>query len=249
MSSVRDQAPVRDLLESAVPREPRAALTAAEVRALGRRRTRRSRAVGAVIAATAIAMSGIGIVRYVAPSTDQLAPSTTVGPSPRTSYSPTPTPSPTGPDFAALTGTRWLPDLVGGSVATRQAMPEEVGDAPRALLTFEPGHLLVLDYMEKGRVTTVRGTWAATSETPAVDVEAQGTLRLTLPVPARAPSTLVLLLNRLSLVSSFAMFVPENPPPSLAPLTMSAYSNATGILLVDLVKPDIVLPSPYPRRP
>lgn len=249
MSSVRDQTPVRDLLESSVPRDPRGTLTAAEVRALGNRRSRRSRAVGAVIAVTAVAVSGIGIVRYVAPSTDQVVPPTTVGPGPRTSYSPAPTPSATGPDFAALAGTRWLPDLVGASAATRQAMPEDTGSAPRALMTFEPGHVLVLDYMEKGRVTTVRGSWVATSETPAVDVQARGTLRLTLPVPAKAPATLVLLLNRLSLASSFAMFVPENPPPSIVPLTMSAYSTSVGMVVADLVKPGLVLPSPYPRRP
>jgi len=241
---------VRELLESAVPYDARGAAPAAEVRRLGRRRQRRSQAVGVVIGVTAVALSTVGVVRFVVPVADQVTrPTTTVAPSPRASYTPQPTPTPTGPELSAIVGTRWLVDIVAAAAATEQAYPEQAGDAPRALMTFEPDHVLVLDYMEKGRTTTVRGTWAATSESPALDVDARGDLRLTLATPSRAPATLALLLNRVSLVKSFAMFVPEHPPASIEPLTMSAYSNASGVLIADLVKPGLVLPSPYPQRP
>jgi hypothetical protein len=240
---------VRELLESAVPYDARGAAPAAEVRRLGRRRQRRSQAVGVVIGVTAIALSTVGVVRFVLPVADQVAPTTTVAPSPRASFTPQPTPTPTGPELSTIVGTRWLVDLVDAQVATEQAYPEDTGSAPRALMTFEPDHVLVLDYIEKGRTTTVRGTWAATSESPALDGHAAGELRLTLATPSRAPATLVLLLNRASLVTSFAMLVPDNPPPSLAPLTMSAYSSVGGVFIADLVKPGLVLPSPYPQRP
>jgi hypothetical protein len=248
MSSVRDMPSVRHLLEAAVPREPGAALTAVEVRAIGRRRVRRSQVAGAAIAVMAIAVSSVGIVRSLAPSPAPVRPTVTVAPSPHPSFRPLPAPSPTGPDFAGLAGTRWIPDLVGSAVSTRQAYPDEPGNAPRALMTFEPGHILVLDYIEHGRTTTLRGTWVATSDTPAVDARAHGSLFLTLPA-ASAPDTLVMLLNRLSLVTSYAMYVPDRPPPSIAPLTMSAYENASSVFVADLVKPGVVLPSSYPRRP
>ena len=240
---------VRELLESAAPYDARAHASGAELRRLGQRRQRRSQAVGVVIGVTAVALSIVGIVRFVVPLQGQVAPSTTTGPSPRSSFTPQPVPSPTGPDLGALAGTRWIPDLIGSGVSTVQAYPDEPGNLPRALMTFEPGHVLVLDYIERGRTTTVRGTWAATSQSPALDVDARGDLRLTLATPSHAPNTLVLLLNRLSLVKSFAMFVPDNPPPSIAHLTMSAYSNASGVIIADLVKPGYVLPSVYPQRP
>ena len=240
----------RELLESAVPYDLRGAVPAAEVRRLGRRRQRRSQAIGVVIGVTAVALSTVGLVRLVVPATDKVAPTTTtVAPTPRASFSPVPTPAPSGPELSSIVGTRWLVDVVAAGAATTQAYPEDTGPAPRAILTFEDGHALVLDYMEKGRTTTVRGNWIATSESPALDVHAKGDLRLVLPTPAKAPPTLVLLLNRISLVTSFAMFVPENPPPSIAHLTMSAYSNASGVLIADLVKPGYVLPSVYPQRP
>jgi hypothetical protein len=94
----------------------------------------------------------------------------------------------------------------------------------------------------------VRGTWVATSDTPAVDARAHGSLLFTLP-SASAPDTLVLLLNRLSLVTAYAMYVPDGPPPSMAPLTMSAYQKASSVFVADLVKPGVVLPAAYPRRP
>ena len=240
----------RELLESAVPYDARGTAPAAEVRRLGRRRQRRSQAVGVAIGVTAVALSTVGVVRFVVPVADEVAPSTTtVAPSPRASFTSQPTPAPSGPELSSITGTRWLVDIVAAAAATTQAYPEQKGDAPRALMTFEPDHVLVLDYMEKGRTTTVRGTWAATSESQALDANARGDLRLTLATPSHAPSVLVLLLNRLSLVKSFAMFVPDNPPPSIASLTMSAYSNASGVVIADLVKPGYVLPSPYPQRP
>ena len=239
----------RELLESAVPYDLRGAVPAAEVRRLGRRRQRRSQAVGVVIGVTAVALSTVGVVRFVLPAANQVAPTTTVTPTPRASFTSHPTPAPSGPELSSITGSRWLVDIVAAAAATTQAYPEDKGGAPRALMTFEPGHVLVLDYMEKGRTTTVRGTWAATSESPALDVDARGDLRLTLATPSHAPNTLVLLLNRLSLVKSFAMFVPDNPPPSIAHLTMSAYSNASGVIIADLVKSGYVLPSVYPQRP
>jgi hypothetical protein len=241
---------VRELLESAVPYDTRGVLPAAEVRRLGRRRQRRSQAVGVVIGVTAVALSTVGIVRFVVPVADVARPATTVGPTARASSTPQPLPSPTGPELASLVGSRWLLDLVGSQVATQQAYPEDPGAAPRALMTFEPGHVLVVDYMEKGRTTTVRGTWIATSLTPALDEKARGDLRLTLTTPSHAPTVLLMLLNRLSLVSSFAMVVPDSTPPSsIAPLMMAAYSAVGGVASADLVKPGYVLPSPYPSRP
>ena len=242
---------VRELLESAAPYDarPHASAPAAELRRLGQRRQRRSQAVGVVIGVTAVALSIVGIVRFVVPLQGQVAPSTTTGPSPRSSFTPQPVPSPTGPDLGALAGTRWIPDLIGSGVSTVQAYPDEPGNLPRALMTFEPGHVLVLDYIERGRTTTVRGTWAATSDTPALDARTHGSLRLSLIAPPHAPSVLVLLLNRFSIVSSYAMYVPVGPPPSLEALTMSAYENASGVAVFDLVKPGAVLPSAYPRRP
>ena len=240
---------VRELLESAVPYDLRGATPAAEVRRLGRRRQRRSQAVGVVIGVTAVALSTVGVVRFVVPVADQVAPTSTVSPTPHASFTPQPTPAPSGPELSAIIGSRWIVDIVGAAAATTQAYPEDKGGAPRALMTFEPDHVLVLDYMEKARTTTVRGTWAATSESPALDVNARGDLRLTLATPSHAPSTLVLLLNRISLVKSYAMFVPDGPPPYVANLTMSAYSNASGVFVADLVKPGYVLPSVYPQRP
>ena len=239
----------RELLESAVPYDLRGATPAAEVRRLGRRRQRRSQAIGVVIGVTAVALSTVGVVRFVLPVADQMAPTTTVSPTPHASFTPQPTPAPSGPELSTITGSRWLVDIVAAAAATTQAYPEDKGGAPRAILTFETGHALVLDYMENGRTTTVRGNWLATSESPALDVHAKGDLRLVLPTPAKAPQTLVLLLNRISLVKSFAMFVPDNPPPYVAHLTMSAYSNASGVVIADLVKPGYVLPPVYPVRP
>ena len=238
-----------ELLESAMPNDVRTDVPAAEVRRLGDRRRRRSRAAGVVIGVTAVALSTVGVVWFVLPSSTPSVPTSTVAPTPHASFDPAPSPAPTGPELSSIVGTRWLVDLVDAGAATTQAYPEQKGPAPRALMTFEPGHVLVLDYMEKGRTTTVRGTWLATSQSPALDANARGDLRLTLSTPAGAPQPLALLLTRLSLVTHVAMFVPDNPPPSIASLTMSAYAAANGLVLADLVKPGYVLPSPYPGRP
>ncbi len=240
---------VRELLESVVPKDEHDHLRGADVRRLGRRRQRRDQAVNVVVGVTAAAVSIVGVVRFVAPISSRGLPSTTIGPSPRASSTARPAPTLTGPDFAALNGTRWIPDLINAAVSTQQAYPDERGNAPRALVTFEPGHVLVVDYIEDGRTTTVRGTWVATSDTPEVDVRARGLLRLSLATPPNAPSVLVLLINRLSLVSAFAMFTTNGPPPSLEALTMSMFHDAVGLVAVDLVKPDLLLPSPYPLRP
>jgi len=240
---------IRELLESAVAYDARGQVPAAEVRRLGRQRQRRSQAVGGVIGVTALGLSIVGVVRFVVPVQGQVATSTSVSPTPRASYSAQPLPSPTVPDFVALTGTRWIPDLVGSRVSTQQAYPDDPGNLPRALMTFEPGHVLVLDYMEKGRTTTVRGTWAATSDTPELDGRAHGFLRLTLVAPSHAPPVLTMLLIRLSLASGYGLYASDGPPPSLDGLSMTAYADNVGLAYADLVKEGVVLPAPYPRRP
>ena len=239
---------VRELLETAVPREPRAAVPAAELRGIAGRRTRRGQAAGVAVALAAVAVATVVGVRAFkpAPERNQVAVTPTVLPS----VTPVITPPPSGAEFAALVGTRWIPDLVNTGVATTQAYPDDAGTAPRALITFEAGHVLVVDYVANGHTTTVRGTWLATSSTPAVDDRAAGALRISLSAPAGAPDDLTRLVNRLSLVAFYAMYASEGPPPSLTPFTMTGYSVANvSMVAIDLVKPGVVLPSPYPSRP
>jgi hypothetical protein len=243
---------VRDLLETAVPLERDVAASPAELRAIGRRRQRRSQAVGVTVGLVSVVAAGVVAVTALGPRTTEgsVAVQPTASAPSWPSPTPTITPPVTGADFAALVGTRWIPDLVNTGVTTTQAYPDERGAAPRALVTFGAGHVLVVDYVENGRTTTVRGTWVATSGTPALDARALGSLRLTVTAPAGAPAALVRFVNRLSLAAAYGMVAGDGAPPSLAPLTMLGYSvsNVT-VIAIDLVKPGVVLPSAYPQRP
>lgn len=237
---------VRELLETAAPPAARPTSSSAEVRRLGDRRRRRSQAVGAVVAVTAVAASALVGVRVLAPAAPRQdrAVATT----------PTPTPTPTQAQLpvSALEGTRWIPDLVTMGATTMQAYPDEPGDLPRALLTFERGGVLVLDVVLPGRPTaTIRGRWTATSTAPTLDPLLEADLHLDLVVPPGAPNAVVSLVSRLTTIVTAEGYRPQDAPPSMASMSLYLYGPMhTGVLgLIDLVRPGAHLPSSYPARP
>jgi hypothetical protein len=240
----------RELLEQAAPSEVRAPLPAAEVRRLGDRRRRRGNAVGALVAVAAVsaaAVVGVHVLDGAAP-----APSAPV-------TQPTPTPAPSRPDgqqpVRALEGTRWIPDLVLFSATTSQAYPDETGDRPRALLTFEADGSLVLDVMLTGRApVSVRGSWTVTADagsSAALTPSLRARVGLDLTAPDGAPQAVASLVARLDLVTTAEGYLPEGAPPSIEPMTLILYgpNHTTVYGVIDLVKKDVVLPSPYPSRP
>lgn len=237
---------VRELLESAAPAPQRAPLPAAEVRRRGDRRRRRGIAVGAATAAAAVACAsliGLRLVEAPASRSDRAAVGT-----------PSPVPSRTlnWTPLRALEGTRWVPDLVAMKATGTQAYPDESGRAPRALLTFEKGGVLVLDVMLPDTpVVTVRGTWEAVSTWPDLDETLLANVTLRIEAPAGAPDPVVALVSRLALVATAEGHEVGMPPPSLEPVTLFLYGSMhTGVLgVIDQVRPDAVLPSPYPSRP
>ncbi len=237
---------VRELLETAAPPAPRPTSSSAEVRSLGDRRRRRSQAVGAVVAVTAVTAAALVGVRVLAPAAPQ--------PDRAVATTPTPTPTPAEPQLpvSALEGTRWIPDLVTMGATTMQAYPDEPGDLPRALLTFERGGFLVLDVMLPGRpTTTIRGRWTATSAAPALDPLLKADVRLDLVAPPGASTAVVSLVSRLTTIAIAEGYLPQDAPPSMASMSLFLYGRMhSGVLgLVDQVRPGAVLPSPYPTRP
>lgn len=237
---------VRELLETAAPPAPQPTSSSAEVRSLGDRRRRRSQVVGAVVAVTAVtaaAMVGVRVLAPAAPRQDRAVATT-----------PTPTPTPTQAQLrvSALEGTRWIPDLVAMGAAATQAYPDEPGDLPRALLTFERGGVLVLDVMLPGRpTTTIRGRWTATSAVPTLGPLLKADVRLDLVAPPGASVAVVSLVARLTTIAAAEGYLPTGAPPSLEALSLFLYGPMrTGVLgLIDQVRPGAVLPSPYPTRP
>lgn len=244
MPSVREDG-LRDLLELAAPAPARPALPASEVRRRGDRRRRRSTALGAVVAVTAVATAAFVGVRILEP--------VPAGPDRSVATRPSPTPTPSGSPLRALEGTRWIPDLVTMGASTSQSYPDETANRPRALLTFEPGGVLVLDLLLPGRpAVTVRGTWTATSSTPVLDPALRAELHLDLVAPPGSPTVLVSLVSRLTTIVTAEGFRPTiGLPPSMAPMSLFLYGPMhTGVLgLIDQVRPEAALPSPYPSRP
>lgn len=237
---------VRELLETAAPPAARPATSALEVRRAGDRRRRRSQVVGAVVGVAAVTTAALVGVRIVGP--------TATGPVPPAATSPTPTPSSTDGQLPvrALEGTRWIPDLVNTGVTTTQGYPDDRGDLPRALLTFERGGVLVLDVMLPGRpTTTIRGSWTATSSEPALDPLLEADLHLDLVAPAGASDEVLSLVSRLTTIATAEGYLPTGPPPSMEAMSLFLYGRMhTGVLgIIDLVRPGVVLPSPYPSRP
>jgi hypothetical protein len=233
---------LRDLLERAVPRETAPAVLASEIRAIGRRRQRRSQIVGAAVSVVAIAAAGVLGVQFVrgAPAPSRPAIGAT---------SPAPAPSLTGSEFSGLVGTRWIPDLVSTGISPTQAHPGEPGPAPRAMVTFGADHRLTLFYAADGRTTTVTGTWAATSETPQLDGESRGGLRLALTAPPGVSGVLEVLIAHLELTTDFAMWQNPDPGRSPAPLAMVAYRQSVASLELEQVSASTHLPAPYPSGP
>ncbi|HET7902887.1 MAG TPA: hypothetical protein VFL59_17000 [Candidatus Nanopelagicales bacterium] len=235
---------VRELLEQAGPVEHRVPLPAAEIRRRGDRRRRRGYAVGAAVAVAGVALAafvGVQVLDSVGPRPDGNVATT-----------PTPTPSLSGQPVRALEGTRWIPDLVVFNAATSQAYPGESGSAARALLTFEPGGVLVLDVMLPGRpVTTLRGTWQAAAADPQLGPALRASVRLSIIAPEGSPDGIVSLVTRLSLIRTAEGYTSSGPPASLTGLTLWLYdtSHTSVIGAIDLVQPGAVLPSPYPARP
>ncbi len=237
---------LRDLLERAVPRETAPAFLASEIRALGRRRRRRNRALGAAVSVVAIATAGVLGVQFVrgVPAPARPATGVTV-PAP----SPSASPSLAGPEFSGLVGTRWIPDLVSTGISTTQDYPGDPGAGPRAMVTFGADHRLTLFFTAGGRTTTIRGTWSATSTTPLPTAESRGAIRIALDAPPGVSGTLAALVAHLEMTTDYAMWRPTDPGPYLSPLTMVAYRYAVVSLELDEVSPSAHLPAPYPTGP
>ncbi len=238
---------VRELLESAAPAQQRAPLAAAEVRRLGDRRRRRGYAAGAVVAVAAMGLASVAGVRVLdASGRHDVAVGRPTAPS---------TPVPSLQPVRAIEGTRWIPDLQLLGITTTQAYPDEKGSRPRALLTFAPDGVLILDVMLPGAPTvTVPGSYLVTTEATSSagltpDLRAQVSLDLT--APDGASDVVAGLVARLDLVTTAEGYLPETPPRSLEPMTLFLYgpTKTTVYGALDLVRSDAVLPSPYPSRP
>jgi len=243
MSSDPDRS-VRALLETAVPRETVPAPLAAEIRAIGRRRQRRTQAISAVVAVAAVSAAAVvGTQVLTATPTPRPGPAASSG-----SRSATPSESPTvsGTDVTGLVGTRWIPNLIDSSVTTSQAFPGDSGPYPRALLTFSKDHVLTFDYSEGGKSWTLRGTWKVLGQSSALSVQSAGAITLDLTAPPDATESLNLVVNRATLAISYAMWNVQATKYCTG-LRMLPYSAANvNMLALDQVPASAVLPSSYP---
>lgn len=233
---------VRELLEQAAPAAPRGAPPASEVRRRGDRRRRRGVAGGVLVAAVAV-------VGAVVLGAALLQPGARPGPDGQ----PTAGQSLNWRPVRALEGTRWVPDLVAMGVVDEQAYPDEKGEHPRALLTFEPAGVLVLDLMLPGRPTTsVHGSWKATSTWPELGAALRADVRLVLVAPPGASPEVTGLIARLNVATTAeGMVVGGGVPPSLVGVVLFLYGTTHSFVygVLDQVRTDVVLPAPYPARP
>ena len=237
---------VRELLERAVPREVVPAPLAAEIRAIGRRRQRRTQALSAVVAVAAVSAAAVVGTQVMSSS-----PTPTPGPvassgTRSSSATPSATESPRGTDLTGLVGTRWIPNLIDSAITTTQAFPGEGGPYPRALLSFEKNHVLTLDYSEGGKSWTLHGTWKVEGPSSVLSIQSAGAITLDLSAPPDATETLTLFVNRAQLASSYAMWNIQASS-TYSGLRLLPYSSANvNMLALDQLTASAVLPSSYP---
>jgi hypothetical protein len=113
--------------------------------------------------------------------------------------------------------------------------------------------VLVLDVMLPGRPTTsIRGSWSATSTWPEIGAALRADVRLALVAAPGAPNEVVALVSRLSVATTAeGLVVGGGVPPTLTGVTLFLYGTTHAFVygVLDQVRPDAVLPSPYPSRP
>ncbi|MBI1376882.1 MAG: hypothetical protein GC157_05295 [Frankiales bacterium] len=227
----------RELLEAAVPvvREP--GPPAAEVRELGRRRARRSRAVGALAGTVGLVVClALGAQLLRAPDS---APAVGPAPSPSVARDPLAGPVPDG-----LVGSVWVVAL-GGTVAPSLArLPGDPGSTPSAVLRFDDGHRLTLVWQRRGGSITVSGRWELTTRSAGpLSTSSGGALRLTLSENFEMPLPLQTLAARLETSETWAAFDTVAPERDYLTATAVVGIGAGGRFLMYLVRPGAVVPA------
>jgi hypothetical protein len=169
---------VRALLESAVPRETVPAPLAAEIRAIGRRRQRRTQALSAAVAVAAVtAVAIVGVQVLKAPVNSNPTPVS----SGSTTSSPSSSPSITGVEPSSLVGTRWVTPTE--STSNDYVWPGQKGAGAFSTVTLGTGHRFTLDYWTKNGTVHVAGSWQITGGPGPLTGSSKGDIRLTLDPP------------------------------------------------------------------